>query len=280
MNQKKHKRLIRVYSFPPYAPVNASTSHSPKFSSASASFAVNKKIQQRQRLRDRHAHAVHLQHPVQVLRIQPHQEPPATAVEVDAVQIEDAGLRMYGHGLFRAEGAGAAHQVAAVPLGHLGFAGLDGPRSGLPGQFLGAHFAVPVHEDDEGCAFLILHHQRLDDGVLIHAQFPGAPGGAAVLLIAVEMFGVGHACLPEQPRGVGRWNLGHATMIPRLDRRQHEPRGIAVNAVCPGWVRTDLGGPEAPRSLEEGTDSILWLLLHAGPDLTGGFWRDGERIAW
>lgn len=69
-------------------------------------------------------------------------------------------------------------------------------------------------------------------------------------------------------------------MIPRLDRRQHEPRGIAVNAVCPGWVRTDLGGPEAPRSLEEGTDSILWLLLHAGPDLTGGFWRDGERIAW
>lgn len=59
-----------------------------------------------------------------------------------------------------------------------------------------------------------------------------------------------------------------------------KPRGIAVNAVCPGWVRTDLGGPEAPRSLEEGADSILWLLLHAGPDLTGGFWRDGERIAW
>ena len=39
------------------------------------------------------------------------------------------------------------------------------------------------------------------------------------------------------------------------------PRGIAVNAVCPGWVRTDLGGPEAPRSLEQGADSILWLVL-------------------
>jgi NAD(P)-dependent dehydrogenase (short-subunit alcohol dehydrogenase family) len=58
------------------------------------------------------------------------------------------------------------------------------------------------------------------------------------------------------------------------------PRGIAVNAVCPGWVRTDMGGAEAPRSLEEGANSILWLLLQAGPDLTGGFWRDGERIAW
>ena len=58
------------------------------------------------------------------------------------------------------------------------------------------------------------------------------------------------------------------------------PRGIAVNAVCPGWVRTDLGGPEAPRSLDQGADSILWLVLKAGAEITGGFWRDGERIAW
>jgi NAD(P)-dependent dehydrogenase (short-subunit alcohol dehydrogenase family) len=57
-------------------------------------------------------------------------------------------------------------------------------------------------------------------------------------------------------------------------------RGIAVNAVCPGWVRTDMGGREAPRSLKEGADSILWLVLKADPELTGGFWRDGERIAW
>lgn len=57
-------------------------------------------------------------------------------------------------------------------------------------------------------------------------------------------------------------------------------RGIAVNAVCPGWVRTDMGGAAAPRSLEQGAASILWLLLEAGPDLTGGFWRDGKRLDW
>ncbi len=59
-----------------------------------------------------------------------------------------------------------------------------------------------------------------------------------------------------------------------------KPKGIAVNAVCPGWVRTDMGGPSAPRSLQEGADSILWLILQAPADLTGGFWRDGSRIAW
>lgn len=59
-----------------------------------------------------------------------------------------------------------------------------------------------------------------------------------------------------------------------------KPRGIAVNAVCPGWVRTDMGGPAAPRSLEQGTASILWLILEAPTALTGGFWRDGARIPW
>lgn len=56
--------------------------------------------------------------------------------------------------------------------------------------------------------------------------------------------------------------------------------GILVNAVCPGWARTDMGGQEAPRSAEEGAKSIAWAALLEDDGPTGGFFRDGERISW
>ncbi len=55
---------------------------------------------------------------------------------------------------------------------------------------------------------------------------------------------------------------------------------IAVNAVCPGWVRTDMGTSAAPRSVEEGADTIVWLATDAPPNLTGHLLRDREPIPW
>jgi NAD(P)-dependent dehydrogenase (short-subunit alcohol dehydrogenase family) len=55
---------------------------------------------------------------------------------------------------------------------------------------------------------------------------------------------------------------------------------IAVNSVCPGWVRTDMGGPNAHRSVEEGVETIVWLAGDAPQDLTGQFLRDRKPIAW
>lgn len=56
--------------------------------------------------------------------------------------------------------------------------------------------------------------------------------------------------------------------------------GVLVNAMCPGWVRTDMGGPDAPRSVGEGADTAVWLatLPRRGP--SGGFFRDRKRIPW
>lgn len=55
---------------------------------------------------------------------------------------------------------------------------------------------------------------------------------------------------------------------------------VAVNAVCPGWVRTDMGGPNAEREVAEGADTIVWLADEAPHDLTGAFLRDRAVIAW
>jgi NAD(P)-dependent dehydrogenase (short-subunit alcohol dehydrogenase family) len=55
---------------------------------------------------------------------------------------------------------------------------------------------------------------------------------------------------------------------------------FAVNSVCPGWVRTDMGGENASRSVEEGADTIVWLASEAPQDLTGKFLRDRKEIPW
>jgi NAD(P)-dependent dehydrogenase (short-subunit alcohol dehydrogenase family) len=55
---------------------------------------------------------------------------------------------------------------------------------------------------------------------------------------------------------------------------------FAVNSVCPGWVRTDMGGAGAPRSVEQGADGIVWLAADAPQNLTGKFVQDRKVIPW
>jgi NAD(P)-dependent dehydrogenase (short-subunit alcohol dehydrogenase family) len=59
-----------------------------------------------------------------------------------------------------------------------------------------------------------------------------------------------------------------------------DERGIKVNTMCPGWVRTDMGGSAAPKSVEDGADTAVWLATLGDDGPTGGFFRNREPIPW
>lgn len=63
----------------------------------------------------------------------------------------------------------------------------------------------------------------------------------------------------------------------------HGSRGLLVDAVCPNHTRTDMGGPDAPLSVEEGADTAIWLATRSfdpAVDKTGLFWEERQIIDW
>jgi NAD(P)-dependent dehydrogenase (short-subunit alcohol dehydrogenase family) len=68
--------------------------------------------------------------------------------------------------------------------------------------------------------------------------------------------------------------------LTRIFASELKGTNILVNSVCPGWVKTDMGGSGAPRTPEQGVDTIVWLATLPDGDATGGFFRDRQPIDW
>lgn len=85
---------------------------------------------------------------------------------------------------------------------------------------------------------------------------------------------------------VGGWSPAYCvskSLLNAMTRHlAHELAGrdIAVNAVCPGWVKTDMGGAGAVRPVEKGAETPVWLACEAEQHLSGKFFRDKREIAW
>lgn len=85
---------------------------------------------------------------------------------------------------------------------------------------------------------------------------------------------------------VGGWSPAYCvskTMLNAITRNmalELSGKGIAVNAACPGWVRTDMGGASAPRTVEKGAETPVWLASEASQTLTGRIFMDKKEISW
>ena len=100
------------------------------------------------------------------------------------------------------------------------------------------------------------------------------------------------ACLgrmsgPGNTGGLAPYRISKAGVNALVRNLAHETgqggRGFLVDAICPNHSRTDMGGPDAPRSAEEGAATAIWLATRkfkAGTDQTGLFWEDQVVIPW
>ncbi len=92
----------------------------------------------------------------------------------------------------------------------------------------------------------------------------------------------GSGQLTDMNGGTAAYRVSKSGMnaLTRILANDEAGSGILANSMCPGWVRTDMGGAGAPRSVAEGADTAVWLatLDDGGPN--GGFFRNREPIPW
>ncbi|MDH4229818.1 MAG: SDR family NAD(P)-dependent oxidoreductase [Nitrospirota bacterium] len=81
--------------------------------------------------------------------------------------------------------------------------------------------------------------------------------------------------------GPAAYSLSKAALNALTVRLAGETHGnVKVNAVCPGWVRTRMGGEAAPRTVEQGADTVVWLATLPANGPNGGLFRDRRPIPW
>jgi NAD(P)-dependent dehydrogenase (short-subunit alcohol dehydrogenase family) len=91
----------------------------------------------------------------------------------------------------------------------------------------------------------------------------------------------GGGALTSMGAGTPAYSVSKAALnaLTRILAAELRRDGILVNAVCPGWVATDMGGPGG-RPVEAGAASVMWAVLLPDDGPTGGFFRDGRRLDW
>jgi NAD(P)-dependent dehydrogenase (short-subunit alcohol dehydrogenase family) len=88
--------------------------------------------------------------------------------------------------------------------------------------------------------------------------------------------------LSDMGSGFPAYRMSKAALnaLTRLTAAELGPGDVKVNVMCPGWVRTDMGGPNATRTVEKGAETAVWLATLPADGPSGGFFRDRKPIPW
>jgi NAD(P)-dependent dehydrogenase (short-subunit alcohol dehydrogenase family) len=134
---------------------------------------------------------------------------------------------------------------------------------------------------------LELTDEEIADSVAVHVTGPIRLVRSVVPNMVARGYGrivnvsSGWGSFAEGLGGPGAYGVTKAALNALTVRLAKElPSAIKVNAMCPGWVRTRMGGAGATRSPEEAADTAVWLATLPDDGPTGGFFRDRKRIEW
>jgi NAD(P)-dependent dehydrogenase (short-subunit alcohol dehydrogenase family) len=88
--------------------------------------------------------------------------------------------------------------------------------------------------------------------------------------------------LEEMGTGTPAYRVSKTALnaLTRILAAEFRESNILANSMCPGWVKTGMGGDHAPRTAAEGADTAVWLATLPDDGPTGGFFRDRKAIPW
>lgn len=145
------------------------------------------------------------------------------------------------------------------------------------GRIYGAHDASFLGTDT-GILAEALSNNALSVHRMIRRAMPLMAKGGYGRIVNVSS---GMGALGDMGSGAVPYRVSKAALNALTILAAHEaPGGVKVNAVCPGWVRTDMGGPSASRDIESGASGIVWAATLPDDGPTAGFFRDGRPIPW
>ena len=109
-----------------------------------------------------------------------------------------------------------------------------------------------------------------------------APGMRARGYGRIVNLSSGAGQLADMGSGFPAYRMSKAALnaLTRLSAAELGPGDIKINAMCPGWVKTAMGGPNATRPVEKGAETAVWLATLPADGPSGGFFRDMKPIPW